>query len=503
MNLRSTLFVILLTVGFLLTAGFGCYLSADQIVFDGTHDNNWTNGPNFPNSGTIGANWTINGGPAGQLVVPDPGAPSNNIGYLFSGHDWTIENSTIAENVQIKLNGGSLAVSRSSISLQPTTAKTNDAISGLNFGEVGIPTTFSITDSTVTLGRSRGVGMCMRVTNGSVGTFHASTLIIDSEVGVGSISVRDASSLTFVDSEALIENGLVLESTGTQVRLNDSTIYATHVRTNEFSQVVLDGSSCMVLTSDNPLRSQNNYFNDLNVVSREFGVDLLVCTNLAINNTNLAAKVAQGFFSLDGVQIRPEVDNSDWTDRADQKSLNTALEGLAVNGRFLRVIFTETDQRLQVAEPGPVTVVPESVVPAFGDLVSGGLPELAEDDGFDYVMSRRISDLQARTQFDVAAVSPAIDPSHFELTVKASVFARGTVTQSVDLFNYDSGTWEQVDSRLASRFGDTSVSISPIGDLSRFVEPGTCVIEARVRHRAVGQRQQFSTRTDRFVWAIE
>ncbi|MEM7456385.1 MAG: hypothetical protein AAF456_18715 [Planctomycetota bacterium] len=472
-------------------------------VFDGTHDNNWTNGPDFPGTGTVGANWTINGGAAGQLAVPDSGSISHSIDYDYSGSDWTLEDANISEDVQIVLNDGNLTVRNANLSLQPTSANIAVSLSGMNLGNVG-PMNFLIDESNLTFGRSNGTGHCLGIFGGSTGLISNSNLTIDSELGAGDIEVRMGSVVSITNSTIEVEDEFRLLSTGTVVSLLDVDINAAALRTNQGSQFIVDGSGVITLSNSNPLRSNNTYLNDVNIVSNHLNHDLIVCTNPGYNLGHLAAKVAGGYFSIDGVQIEPPIsDNADWLSVANQLELNRQLKELEVNGKFFRVVFNLQDQRQQLNEPGPQTIYPAGVTPQSGDFVSGDVEELSESDDLDFVMRRANNDVQSRTQFDLEATSPVALPQSLVVTIEAAVFARGTVVQSIDLFNYDTNSWEQVDSQPASRLGDVVVIIEPDGDLSRFVEPGTNLLEARVRYRSISARRQFASRTDLFHWTIE
>ncbi|MEM7457544.1 MAG: hypothetical protein AAF456_24640, partial [Planctomycetota bacterium] len=107
-----------------------------------------------------------------------------------------------------------------------------------------------------------------------------------------------------------------------------------------------------------------------------------------------------------------------------------------------------------------------------------------------------------RIFLEASTTSPVAMPNFMEITVEASVFARSSVTQTIELFNYDTMAWEQVDSRPASRFSDITVSATPGGDLSRFVEPGTNQTEVRIRYNSASPRQQFSCNVDQIIWTI-
>ena len=152
---------------------------------------------------------------------------------------------------------------------------------------------------------------------------------------------------------------------------------------------------------------------------------------------------------------------------------------------------------------GSRPVLPTSVTPVNGNVQSGSVSDLWESDNEDFAMSRRPADVQPRIVCDVISVSPVEIPTTFDITVEGSVFSRSNVRQTIELFNYNSGTWETVDSRDASRFTDAVVTASPGGDLSRFVESGTRSIQARIRLVASGQRSRFSSNTDQFYWTID
>ncbi len=158
--------------------------------------------------------------------------------------------------------------------------------------------------------------------------------------------------------------------------------------------------------------------------------------------------------------------------------------------------------------PLTMDVVPESLLVTRGTYVSGGVFDLAESDNVDLSVTRASSDIQSRTEFTVQAVSPVAFPSSLEITLEGSVFARSQVNQTIELLTIDGSghqEWEQIDTRPATQFTDSTVTIvlNPATNLSRFiVDPLTMRMEARVRYQSVNPRQQFSSNTDQFIWAI-
>ena len=152
---------------------------------------------------------------------------------------------------------------------------------------------------------------------------------------------------------------------------------------------------------------------------------------------------------------------------------------------------------------GVVTVAAESFDVTRGTHVSGGLAELAESDNVDLVARRNSSDISSRVFLELKASTLNQTPTRFNFLLEGSVFARSTVVQSIDLYDYATGVWEEVDSRDATRFTDSEITAMPGGDLTRFIEPGTGCIEARIRYQSINPRQQFTANIDQAIWLIE
>lgn len=151
----------------------------------------------------------------------------------------------------------------------------------------------------------------------------------------------------------------------------------------------------------------------------------------------------------------------------------------------------------------PETVVPVTVAVTAGNLASGGATQLASSDNADLSIRRSNTDIQSQTVFELEAVSPTDNPTLFDITLEGSVFARTTVNQTIELWDYDDGEWVNIDTRTASRFVDGTAIVSPTGDLSRFVETGVGTILARVRFNSLDPRQNFTSNSDLFTWTIQ
>ena len=149
------------------------------------------------------------------------------------------------------------------------------------------------------------------------------------------------------------------------------------------------------------------------------------------------------------------------------------------------------------------TVMPASFSVTRGNYVSGGIVELGMSDNLDLAIQRGVSDTQSRTEFEVAGTSPTANPTTLEVTLEGAVFARSTVVQTIELYDYVAAAWELVDTRDATNMTDSTVTIVATGDLSRFVDPATLSIEARVRFQSLSVRQRFASNTDQFIWTIQ
>ncbi|MEM7455170.1 MAG: M14 family zinc carboxypeptidase [Planctomycetota bacterium] len=159
-----------------------------------------------------------------------------------------------------------------------------------------------------------------------------------------------------------------------------------------------------------------------------------------------------------------------------------------------------------VSDLAPVVVGysrPDSLLITRGQYLSGDAADLGTSDDNRLQIVRSLLDVQSRTEFEAESTSPLANPSGMSVMIEGSVFARGTVERTIELFDFDSSQWEVVDVRAATRFSDSAATINITGDVSRFIQPGSNTISARVRYQSPSNRQVFASRTDQFVWIIE
>ena len=344
--------------GSVLTALESGIIAVNTNVWDGTAgDGFWTSG-----------NWTINGGSAGSVIAPDTGPSGNLIDYGYFYDTWVINGATINQDVQVKLTGGSLSISNSTVSLLPSSTNTTAALSGLNLGQEGDPTTATVTDSTVTTSRANAGGNSLRVRNGSSLSVVNSDIFVSSETGSGNLTVEATSTLSVDSSSTLnITGGLEVTSAGASVSFDDATMTAGWIRLNSGGE---DTTNLMMnfpggtidLTDANPLRDDSDFEGAFNWTGDPGDGSI---THTAAENVTqtLAYKTTQGFFSVDGVWVNPT--NS--YDGTNLTLINEELVSLAVNDKYLQITQDSTNTQsivLQqifapigdVAISGPVTI---------------------------------------------------------------------------------------------------------------------------------------------------
>ncbi|MEM7452885.1 MAG: hypothetical protein AAF456_00895 [Planctomycetota bacterium] len=151
------------------------------------------------------------------------------------------------------------------------------------------------------------------------------------------------------------------------------------------------------------------------------------------------------------------------------------------------------------ADDYPVFV--ENAFPTRG-IGAHGIETLISSDNSDYSISRNSLDVQSVTELEMDTTSPVANPTTLEVVLESSVFARSGVTQTIELYNFQTASWEVIDSRPASRFGDVTVSVPVSGDLRRFVHQGLLLTSARVRYQSLNNRQRFTSNIDRFNWVF-
>jgi hypothetical protein len=191
-----------------------------------------------------------------------------------------------------------------------------------------------------------------------------------------------------------------------------------------------------------------------------------------------------------------------WTGRGSGAGAN-AIGAVDLFSNGAQTIYYDNFS-LAVFVEAPVTVPAESLTVAPGILNAGGLPELENSDNQFVQIFRNPGGTTAVTQFVITGTSPTASPSALEFTLEGKCVSRPNVVQRIELFNYQSASYEVVDERNANRTPnpDLTVVVTATGDLSRFVDQTTLEMQARVRYRADIPRAGFSSNTDQAIWTV-
>ena len=291
-------------------------------TFDGSADQTWE-----------AANW--NNGVSGQFAVESTGGDSGNPptagSYDYLNDDFFISNgTTVTSSERVTLQNGSITVNGgSSLTIDAT-----GSFSALNIGFGGGPSSAVFDNATINLTGSGSSGRAMRMENGSTLNVTDSILNISSTGANDSIEVEDSSMITVTDST--LDMGYL--------RLDGGTAGLEFV------------SGAISVSNSNGLRSSNSFSGEFNWTGTA-GLGTLSHTNLSSNDNNLAGKIAQGFFSIDGTRINPTLSNTtNWSVAANIDALNAELASLSVNNRFLQLSSAGGVQQLTLVQDAALTL---------------------------------------------------------------------------------------------------------------------------------------------------
>ncbi len=159
----------------------------------------------------------------------------------------------------------------------------------------------------------------------------------------------------------------------------------------------------------------------------------------------------------------------------------------------------------------PETVSPDTLTVITGSVNSGGVSELSQSDDQYLVLDPQFLASRYQLLFTLDSTASTDSPTALAFTLESRMLTFvGTVDQRIELYNYDMGNFEVVDNRLASST-DTVVNISPGGDPTRFVQPVTGAMQARIRYqnslpywvtRTASLYLPFRTRVDQAKWTV-
>jgi len=153
---------------------------------------------------------------------------------------------------------------------------------------------------------------------------------------------------------------------------------------------------------------------------------------------------------------------------------------------------------------GSQTIAPTSYSMFRGSVISGNLASLLNSDNNRLVMrpGAVFSSGEPPIQIILNATAPTSSPSWFSFSLESNA-SIANAEQRISLYNYVTGQYEVLDTRLATT-SDGTVIVNVSSNPSRFIQPVTMAIGARVSYRALGPvfLYPWLGRIDRAWWAF-
>ena len=152
----------------------------------------------------------------------------------------------------------------------------------------------------------------------------------------------------------------------------------------------------------------------------------------------------------------------------------------------------------------PILVLPDSFSLFRGILTGGGLSDLlASDDSWMTVLPGiTLNQSERQVQLIVTGTAPTETPSELRIRVEAHA-SINNIGQWIDLWNYDTSSWDQVDFMIATMV-DSIVEVSITVDPERFIQAGTKEMKAKISYKEAGIVLTFPwlISYDQTVWII-
>ena len=95
-----------------------------------------------------------------------------------------------------------------------------------------------------------------------------------------------------------------------------------------------------------------------------------------------------------------------------------------------------------------------------------------------------LNQAERQVQLIVTGTAPTETPSELRIRVEAHA-SINNIGQWIELWNYDTSSWEQVDYMIATTV-DSIVEVSITVDPGRFIEAGSKQMRAKVSYKEVG-----------------
>ena len=154
---------------------------------------------------------------------------------------------------------------------------------------------------------------------------------------------------------------------------------------------------------------------------------------------------------------------------------------------------------------GTVTILPSDYDIFRGKNISGGLSDLYYSDNSYLVIEPGfvVSEFEPPVWLRIVGKSSTSDPSKLSFTLESHTTRSGKISQTIELYNYDSEDYEIVDSRQASP-SDLVVEIVISSNPSRFIDSSSLEMEAQIKYIQTGPVVGFPwwIKFDQTIWKI-
>lgn len=163
--------------------------------------------------------------------------------------------------------------------------------------------------------------------------------------------------------------------------------------------------------------------------------------------------------------------------------------------------------------PLKVAVNVDAINFTIGSIQSGNIGDLDQSDDVRLQLNTVFGPLRYQLDFTLEATSPTENPASIDFIYEGNVLnlAQTDVQLDIQLFNFDSNSYENAITNEIQGPTDTTLTITPTGDVSRFVQPGTGLMRARLYYENTFANYVFSTkniylpfraRVDKACWSI-
>jgi hypothetical protein len=145
---------------------------------------------------------------------------------------------------------------------------------------------------------------------------------------------------------------------------------------------------------------------------------------------------------------------------------------------------------------------PQAFAVTQGTLVSGGLNDLQGSDNKYVIVAGRplISQPIGAAAIEMETTGTQTTASKLEFSIEARA-SMANITQQISLYNYQTQTWELIDSRTAA-MSDTVTKVTITTNPSRFIDASTKKMKAQFKLSGPGATALWNTAVDQAWWTV-